>query len=70
MHHVTVKNLDLLCWSAACHPHLLSVLQGYLHSSAVYSLQDNQSECGGHQSAADPGEPLPQQTGGGCSRSG
>lgn len=36
---------------------------GHIHSAALHSLQDNQSERGGHQSAADPGEPLPQQTG-------
>lgn len=59
MHRVTVNNVCLF-----------SVLQGYLHSSAVHSLQDNPSECGGYQSAADPGEPLPQQTGGRRSRSG
>lgn len=70
MHNVTMRNLDLLRWPADFQPHLSSVLQGYLHSSAVHSLQDNQSECGGHQSAADTGEPLPQQTGGRRSRSG
>lgn len=65
MHHFTV-----LYQPADRHAHLLFVLSGYLQSSAVYPLQDNHGECGGHQSAADSGEPLPQQTGGRRSRSG
>lgn len=43
---------------------------GHLHPPAVHSLQDHQSQREWHQSAADPGEPLPQQAGGGCSRPG
>lgn len=65
-----MNSLYMHCVTLKGHPRLLSVLQGHLHSAAVYSLQDNQSECGGHQSAADPGEPFPQQAGGRCSRSG
>lgn len=70
VHRVTIKNVDLLCRPAERQPRLLSVGQGYLHSSAVHPLQDNPSERGGHQSAADPGEPLPQQTAGRRPRSG